>query len=212
MSYGIFKKVSCKKAEEVCSLYRLSTGARKLLRPDMTPAQFVETLIEAGQYVDAYDFLAHALPKREAIWWACLSVRHALGAALPPKQFAALKAAVEWVLEPDEPKRRAAQAAGEAADFATPAGCAALAVYGSGGSLGLAIYPDVPPSPTMTAQAVAGCITMASVQGEPATIPDVQREIALLGIVIAEGNITWQISTKNPGRFPAAEPARGQRF
>ena len=105
---------------------------------------------------------------------------------LPPRSSRRLKAAVEWVLEPDESKRRAAQAAGEAADFGTPAGCAALAVYGSGGSLGPDIFPDVPPGPYMTAQAVSGSITMASTAGEPGTMPDVCRELIMLGIAIAE--------------------------
>ena len=122
-------------AAEIRARYEPSPAVARIECGDLTPRQLVDVLVESGLYLDTIDFLAHALPKREAVWWACLGVRHTLGAALPPKEFAALKAAVEWVLEPDEPKRRAAQAAGEAADFGTPAGCAALAVYGSGGSL-----------------------------------------------------------------------------
>ena len=152
------------------------------------------------------------LPKREAIWWACLSVRHAQGSALAPNEFEALKAAVEWVLEPDEEKRRAAQSAGEKANFGTPAGCAALAVYGSGGSLGPAIYPDVKPGPYMTAQAVSGSITMASVQGDPRLVHDVRRELAELGIAIAQGKFKWPAVTKALPRPDAAGNARGNRF
>jgi len=209
MDQGAFGKVSAKTAAEVCGHYELSESAEKVLGDGVTPRQFVGQLVELRQYVDAFDFLAHALPKREAIWWACLSVRHAQGPALPAKEFAALKAAVEWVLEPDEPNRRAAQAAGEAADFRAPAGCAALAVYGSGGSLGPAIFPDVPPGPYMTAQAVSGSITMASAVGDPGAMPDLRRDLVELGIAVAEGKITWPAVTKpavvrgTPGqRFP----------
>ncbi len=208
----MFTKVSYKQAEEVCVLYRVSKDARKLLGSDMTPWQFVQTLIQAGRFADAVDFLAHALPKRDAIWWACVSVRHALGPALPPPEFAALKAAVEWVLEPEEPKRRAAHAAGEAATFATPAGGVALAVFGSGGSLIPPNFPEVPPDPSMTAHAVAASINLASVQVASKTIPDVQRELVELGIAIAEGKNTWPAVTKTAGKPAVAGSAPGQRF
>jgi len=205
-------KVSAKTASEICALYQLSKRARTLFREDQTPLLFIETLLGDGRCLDAITFLAHALPKREAIWWACLTVRHAQGPALPPKELAALKAAVEWVLEPDETKRRAAQAAGEAADFSTPAGCAALAVYGSGGSLGPANLPEAPPAPTMTARAVSGSVTMASVQGDPRRMLDVQRELVQLGIAIAEGKITWPAVTKTTPKSSSVVSAPGNRF
>src|SRR5271168_1724420 len=112
MSPGTLTKVEDRTAPEICEHYSPSKAVLKLLRPDQTPRDLVEALVQAGEYVAAFSFLAHALPKREAIWWACLAVRHTQGAALPPKELAALGAAVAWVLEPDESRRRAAQAAG----------------------------------------------------------------------------------------------------
>jgi len=117
MDAGPLSKVSAKTAAEVCSRYKLTDAARKRLQDGLTPRQFVELLLQAHGYEDAFDFLAYALPRREAIWWACLTLRHILGPDLPPLEQAALKAVVEWVLQPDEAKRRAAQAAGEAIDF-----------------------------------------------------------------------------------------------
>ncbi len=196
MSQSAWSKVSARKAAEVCGQYELSKDARKVLRDGLTPQQFIELLVQAGRFLDAVDFLAHALPRREAVWWACLGIRHAQGTELPPKELAALTAVVDWVLEPDEPKRRAAQAAGEAADYGTPAGSAAFAVYGSGGSLGPPNLPEVPPEPFMTAKAVAGSLALASVQGDPATMPAVQRELVELGIAIAEGKVVWPAVVK----------------
>src|SRR5262249_58560461 len=118
------------------------------------------------------------------VWWACLGVRRALGAGLPPAQRAALHAAVEWVLEPSEAKRLAAQAAGEAADFGTAAGCCALAVYGSGGSLGPSHLPEVPPEPFITAKAVSAGLAMAAGQGGPPAMPDLQRRPVALGLAL----------------------------
>jgi hypothetical protein len=203
--------ISATTAAEICARYEPSPVVAKIECGDLTPEQLVEVLVESGLYLDAIDFLAHALPKREAVWWACLGVRHALGADLPPKEFAALKAAVEWVLEPDEPKRRAAQAAGEAADFGTAAGCAALAVYGSGGSLTPPDLPEVPPEPFMTAKAVSGSLAMASVQGDPSTIPALQRELIELGWAIAAGRTVCPAvtkTTKQPPPVPSGPPKR----
>lgn len=207
MSEAELTKVAAKTAAEIWAQYEPSAATTGFRRNGQTPRQFVDLLIQAGQYLDAIDFLAHALPKREAVWWACLGVRHALGTELPPQSFAALKAAVEWVLEPDEPRRRAAEAAGEAADFSTPAGCAALAVFGSGGSLTPANLPEVPPEPFMTAKAVAGSVAMASLQCEPPTLPDLQRELVELGLAIAEGKVTWPDAPTWSGSVAkAAEP------
>ncbi len=114
-----------------------------------------------------------------------------MGTAMPPKQQAALKAAVEWVLDPDEPKRREAQEAGQDADFGTPAGCAALAVYGSGGSLTPANLPEVPPGPYLTAKAASGGIALAAAEVSPEVFVDVHRELVELGILIAEGKVAW---------------------
>ena len=203
MHQGPLTKVSAKTAAEVCRNYEPSKDARKVLRDGLAPREFIDLLVQAGRFLDAVDFLAHALPRREAVWWACVGVRHAQGGDLPPKERAALKAVVEWVLEPDEPKRRAAQAAGEAADIGTPAGCAAFAVYGSGGSLTPPNLPEVPPEPFMTAKAVSGSLALASVQGDPAVMADVQRELVELGIAIAEGKVVWPAVTKaEPGNRP----------
>src|SRR5712692_7695159 len=112
MSQGQLTKVSAKTATEICGRYEITKDAGKLLGDSITPRQFVDLLVQAGQHLDVFDFLAHALPKREAIWWACLGVRHAQGTKLPPAESAALKSAVEWVLDPTESRRRLAQEAG----------------------------------------------------------------------------------------------------
>jgi len=182
-------RVAAKRAAEICEHYGPSNDAQKLLHEDLTPAQFVERLFEAGQYRDVIDFLARALPKQEAIWWACMSVRHAMGPNLPPDEFAILKTAVEWVLKPEEANRRAAQVAGKAAGFGTPAGLVALAVMCAGGSLTDANFPVVPPKPYMTPQSVAGSIVLASAKNNRENMPEVQRELAELGIAIAEGKV-----------------------
>jgi hypothetical protein len=212
MSPSQFSKVAAKTAAEVCRYYEVSTSAQKVLSNGVTPRQFVEQMVQLGQYTDAFDFLAHALPRRDAIWWACLSVRHCQGPALPPEEFAALKAAVEWVLEPDEPKRHAAHAAGRTAGFGTPAGGVAVAVYRSGGSLGPGSFADAPPGQFMTAAAVSNSISKASATAAPGAISEVLRELVELGISIADGKFTWPAVIKGQTRFSTIEPTPGRRF
>jgi hypothetical protein len=212
MDQSPLTKVSARTAAEVCGSYKPSKKSMERLKAGFTPLQFVEALAESRQYLDAFDFLAHALPKREAIWWACLAVRHAQGPALPPKECTALKAAVQWVLEPDETRRRAAQEAGTAAEFSTPAGLAALAVYGSGGSLGPAKFPEVPPEPYMTAQAVSGSLALASVRVDPQSVLEVQRELVELGLAIAREKLSWPSVTETPVRSSRTESAPANRF
>src|SRR5436309_3482884 len=124
-------------AAEVCRRFALGEAGRAVLRPELAPRPFVERLAEAGLFDDAFRFLAHALPRREAVWWACQCFRHGvagLPAPPPAPQLAAVQAAERWSAAPTEDHRRAAFAAAEAADFGNPAGCAALAAFLSGGS------------------------------------------------------------------------------
>src|SRR5579864_2694697 len=100
----------------------------------MDPAQFVNALIENKKYIDAIDFMAHALPVREGIWWGCLCMQHAVGDRLSPPERVAAAAVVRWVMQPTEETRTAARAPAEAADPLSPAGALAMAAYQAGGS------------------------------------------------------------------------------
>src|SRR5262245_53177425 len=77
-------KVTPKSAADIGKLFTLGDEAKPLLRDGMTPRQYLDILIDKQQYVDAVRFLAHLLPKREGVWWACLCARVAAGASPPP--------------------------------------------------------------------------------------------------------------------------------
>src|SRR5262249_49233476 len=85
MNSGTLVKVAAKTAAEVCKRFTLSEPAQKLLRPELTPRQFLDLLVEKQQPIDAVRFLAYGLPKPEAVWGACLCVRSVAGVDLPPK-------------------------------------------------------------------------------------------------------------------------------
>jgi hypothetical protein len=172
---------------EISALVTLSEPARALLGAKIAPGDFIERLCAAGLWADAVRFLAHALPKREAVWWACLAARAALGAGAPPPHAKAVEAAEAWVYQPTEEKRRAAMAAGDAAAKDSPARWAAIAAFWSGGSVTAPDAPAVPPGEQLTAMAVAGAVQIAAVQREPARADEKYRLFIAQGLDIAQG-------------------------
>src|SRR5262245_1276129 len=129
------KGAPSKTAAEICAKFPLSEPAAKLLRPDMQARPFLNLLIDQEHYADAVRFMAHSMPKREAIWWACLCIRPEKGVNPPPAAAAAQKAAEEWVAKPSDEKRRAAFAAGEVDGMPAPVKLTCMAVFFSEGSL-----------------------------------------------------------------------------
>src|SRR5581483_7205956 len=139
-------KVAAKTAAEICAHFELGEQAKKLPQTGLSPAPFLEKLISERHFPDAIRFLAFALPKREAIWWAARCARSVAATGLPPEQQAALQIAERWCVAPSEELRRSAMEASEKAQLKSPAGCAALAVFFSGGSLAPPNVPAVPPA------------------------------------------------------------------
>lgn len=185
-------KIAFQKAGEVCGRFELSDAARPLLRGDHTPAQFLDALIAKNCLHDAAGLLAHALPKQEAVWWACQCVRSTAGQNPPPKALEALAATEKWAAEPTDANRRAAMAAGEAADLATPAGCAAMAAFLSGGSMGPTNVAEIPPAENLCGKAVTGAVVLATVVTSPEKGPERLRAFVDHGLQIASGGKTWK--------------------
>ena len=177
---------------ELARIAGLSDEARALLRAGQPPRDFVAALASAELYPDAVRFLAHAIPKREAVWWAWFCARRAAGAAPPPAAREALDATERWIAQPNEEHRRAAMAAAEAADFGTAPGCAALAAFLSGGSVAPPDAPVVPPGELMTAAAVAGSVTLAAVATEPEKAPEKFRAYIEQGLDVARRIKLWE--------------------
>lgn len=82
--------------------------------------------------VDMIMLLAHALPKREAVWWSCLAAREVEGFDTE-KVPACLAAAEAWVRKPGDDTRRAAFGALKKARPGDDTSlCALVAVYSEG--------------------------------------------------------------------------------
>jgi hypothetical protein len=174
-------------ASEVCARLYLDKAALALLRPEMSPREFVDALVEKKKYLAAIDFIAHALPAREAIWWGCLSLQRTCGSKLEPWERRAFRIAVQWVMQPNEPNRAAAKEPADVLGPASAAGNLAAAASQTGGSVGPPQGPPIPPSPFAPARAVAIAVKVASAKADPVEIQPTQRALVDLGMAIAEG-------------------------
>jgi hypothetical protein len=181
-------------ASELCAHFNLERCARRLLDDRMGSSEFLEALVASKQYLAGIEFMAHALPAREAIWWGCLCLQYACGNELSASEKAACKAAVRWVLQPLEGNRAAAKGPAEAAGPASPAGALAMAANQTGGSLALPNLPPLPPRPFAPARAVANAVKFASLKGDPVRTADRQRLFVELGMGVAEGRFVVGLS------------------
>ena len=181
-----FKKVMVP-VSEICQSVTLTPEAKALEKPGALAPVLFEAMVSQGLYVDAVRFLARGLPKREAVWWACLCARDRLPPEPSPVILAALKAAEDWVYKPTEENRRAAMAKAEAAQFDTPSSWAAVGAFWSGGSMSPEGNPVVPPGEHLTGLAVAGAIMLAAAQTEPQHATERYQQFLAYGANIARG-------------------------
>ncbi len=146
----------------------LEAGAAAALSGAQTAADGIERLEAQGFRNEAVRLAAHALPKREAVWWACMCAASVPDPDLPVVDTAARAAAEAWVRKPaDEPLRRAAWDAAQATAFRSPEAWAAVGAFWSGGSMSPEGQPEVPPAEHLTGVAVGGAVVMAAVRGHP---------------------------------------------
>jgi hypothetical protein len=192
----VIDKVTGKSAVEASVRARLGEEARALLAEGMTSRAYLEQLVERKLDADAVQFLAHALPKREAVWWACLCVGQILGPEPASTATVALDAARAWAIDPKDENRRATFLAAEAADIGTPAGCATVAAYFSGGSLAPPNLTAVAPAEHLTAHLVASALTLAAVIKEPEKAAEKYASFLQLGLEVASGQHLWPEAVK----------------
>ena len=180
------------KAVTISTVAELGEESMALLRPEMHPLAFVALLMEKALYPDAVRFIAHALPKREAVWWGWVCARRASGDNPQPKIKASLEATEKWIAQPSEDNRRSAMAAAQKAELGTAAGCAGLAAFFSGGSLAPPDAPVVPPGEFLSAKAVSGAVIFAAVAKEPERAPDKFRNFVAQGVEVTKRVKIWE--------------------
>jgi hypothetical protein len=153
--------------QEFCDRAKVGDEAKALLTDQFSTKQFLSLLVEKEMFGDAIRVIAYLLPKREAIGWGCLCLRHVLTSQkdkpLPNVQMAAER----WVSAPNEENRWAAKETADKEDPKTPSGLLALAVFFAGYSMAPPNIQAVPPPDHATAEIVAGAVQLAGVIEKP---------------------------------------------
>lgn len=181
------QKIAKRNASETAEACDLEEEARTLLTTDLNATQYLDKLQEQKLFADATRFLAAALPKREAVWWACQCARSALDEPPDPKAAEAIEAAEAWVYKPTEENRRPTEKLAEEATYEQPAAWAAMAAFWSGGSMAPEGQPVVPPGEALTGKAAAGAVMLAAARGDAAKIGERYTEYLARGRDIAGG-------------------------
>lgn len=197
------------RAAEVCRRLSLGPDARKLLQPQHTVRAYVGLLLEQGLFPETAVVLASALPRREAVWWACLCIRTTQTEVELEDVVTALVAAEHWVRDQSEASRRAAGRAAEEQGWETPAALAAAGAFWSGGSLAPPeVSPPIPPADDLTAKGVGGAVSLLALTGEAERIPAMFRLYARLAEEVATGQRRWGSETRKEGADAARSPRR----
>jgi hypothetical protein len=158
--------------------------ARALLQDDQRPIDFLRLLVERRLFVDAVRFAAHALWIRDAVWWACLCAR---GVERSPQENEALRTAVQWVLDPTDARRAAADEASKVVGLDSPAGCAAQAA---------ATCLDTAHSP-LSAR-LAGAAVLTAVVRSRLPIEAAYQQFLLFALDVFDGTASWEKPTPKP--------------
>lgn len=162
-----FAKLAGRDLAALAALLDLPAPAAEVARRCTQVPEAMRALESGGFLIEATRLLAHALPRREAVWWACMCAHHTAPPDLGQADRDAREAAETWVRQPGEPSRRAAMARAQEAGFGTPEAWAAVGAFWSTGSMAPVGQPDVPAPVHLAGTAVAGAVALAGVRGDP---------------------------------------------
>lgn len=178
-------------SKEISDAFVLSRKAKKLLADSQPPADYLKLLIERQCYPDAIRFIAYSVTARQAIWWACLVVRHVVDSD-NASEMAALQAALHWVVTPTEERRQAAKSAAEKATPNSPAGyvanAAAAAAIDSKDFRG--------PGDQRAARFSAAAVLAAVAKAPEKPVRLRFRQFVAIGLDVAIGVLKWDAAAR----------------
>jgi len=202
-------------ARELCAEchIRLRPAAAALRGAHDHPRDFYRTLMRHDCLADARRILAHALPRRRALWWACLVAEDLVRHRTVPGLHAVLEQVVRFVIQPNDAHRRGAGEAGRRFPMNSLPASLAMAAFFSDGSVSLPHLPPVLPRPFVTGRLVGVTVYLASVIRSAAQYKMHLRQYLEIGEQVAAGQILWggePQADSRPQRYDHPHPPGGQ--
>ena len=157
------------------------------VEPNDEPSlRFLQGLAAGGDLDKAAGFCAFLLPRREAVWWGCWTVK-AFVPSRTREEDEAIGAAADWVCEPEDGRRLTALAIGIRGSSKLPSTYLALAAGWSGGRMDVGTGEPVPVPPHQTARLVRAAVLIAACGVDMERKSDVLRGCLEDGIRLAFG-------------------------
>jgi len=160
-------KLAGKPLAPIQPLLKLPDEAAAAVKDCPSASEALDKLEAGGFLMEAMRLLAHALPRREAVWWACMCAAHTEPSDLPEADRKAREAAELWVRQPNDKNRIAAKQLSDATGLSTPESWAAMAVFFCGESITPEDQPKVPPKPHIAGRTLGGAVVLSAVRGDP---------------------------------------------
>ncbi|HUN44762.1 MAG TPA: hypothetical protein VMU81_31130 [Acetobacteraceae bacterium] len=170
-------------------LLKLPEAAAAAVQGCQLATEALDRLEAGGFLMEAARLLAHALPRREAVWWTCMCASHTEPPDLPEADRSARAAAEQWVRQPNDQNRIAAKQQSDATGQSTPESWAAMAVFFCGESITPEGQPKVPPKPHIAGRTLGGAVVLAAVRTDPKRQQDRLRQFLESGRSIAAGGV-----------------------
>jgi len=187
----MLKKIPNTNIASIIERYQITEEALAVVSPKMLPKQAIDILVKNKLYNDTIQFIAHALPMMDGIYWAsdALSLRKN---EWSDAQLHTINSAINWLQQPNETNRIRANQLAERIGLEEAPAWVAKAVYWSGtGSIVDPELPSVMPPAFLYGHAIAAAISIA------AAVPEWQKSdigfekfyLAVIekGISIAQG-------------------------
>lgn len=187
-------------AELTDAIEALSQAAGRGFQPAIL-VKLVETLQNSGAAPNLVArVLAQALSRPAAVWWACRAAREEHAGGVAEAELPALEAAEAWLRSPEQWRAHAANEAAKTAGLASPAGCAALAAFLAGESIGPSHLDPLPPEPQLAGMAAAAAVELAATRRLPEPGVDPWKPLIERGLAIAAGSDHWQVTATTATR------------
>ena len=183
----VWPNVQHQKAAGVTDSITLGDDALLLANEHEYVDGLLPALMEAELYSDAIQLMAHALPKRSAIWWCMQS----LGEAAMSADTETADAIRQWCEDPSEANRVACGNRAQASSGDHPTSSLAWAVFYTGGSIVPDGNIDAPPGDELTGHMITSALAIAACGQEDAAVA--LRSYLDKAPAIAEGNVPWEI-------------------
>ncbi|MGF1747898.1 DUF6931 family protein [Vibrio cionasavignyae] len=161
-----YKKIPYVSAEQILPLFTPSEDIASVITNTATIRDVINELEQQSLYFDLVQFLAHALPVREALLWSylCVEIRHDVWSTTQGSCLAACK---QWIFEPSEEARRRCELFANRLELQCAPSWLAQGVFWNGaGSIVSPELPNVLPDPKLYAKACSGAINMAAAMPE----------------------------------------------